>query len=118
VWFDFLSVNGTEYVSAYVSKAGKVIASSCTLGSITVRPSGGDATYPPTVFTGNPGGFSITVNDSGCKMTFNVTTDRIVLGDAGGVYTRWTGALTGKVSGGATMTGGQALFEQFKVSAV
>lgn len=59
------------------------------------------------------------VNDTadGFAMTFDVTTDKIVLGDAGGVYTRWTGALTGSVGSGPVLTGGQALFEEFKLAA-
>ncbi|CZR53415.1 uncharacterized protein PAC_03293 [Phialocephala subalpina] len=117
VWFDFLAVNGTEYVSAYVSKNNKILASSCTPGSIKVRPTGANADYPPTVYTGNPGGFSILVdlNDGG-EMSFNVSTDSIVAGAAGMVYTRWTGVLNGSLNGGKVMTGGAAIFEQFKLS--
>lgn len=118
VWFDFLSENGTNTVSAYISKLGKTIVSSCELGSITVRPSGGNDTYPPTIETGNPGGFRIVVktDERGEDLTFNVKTDRIVLGAAGAMYTRWTGRLSAEI-GGRRLEGGQALFEQFKLSA-
>jgi hypothetical protein len=57
----------------------------------------------------------VTLADN-CYMTFNVYTNTTVL-SAPGIYSRWTGSLTGSYNGGALMTGGQALFEQFKLLA-
>ncbi|KAJ7775981.1 hypothetical protein DFH07DRAFT_983139 [Mycena maculata] len=62
VWFDFLDKTGTESVSAYVAKDGKIVAASCTLGSITVRPTGQNATYPPVLSTPNPTGYHIAID--------------------------------------------------------
>jgi hypothetical protein len=45
-----------------------------------------------------------------------VSTDTIVGGAAGAVYTRWTGALNATLDGGDVIVGGQALFEEFKLA--
>jgi hypothetical protein len=75
-----------------------------------VRPIGANDEYPPTVLTGNPGGFSINVNlEDGSKIEFQVSTDTIVAGAAGFVYTRWTGGLNATTDCGEVLLGGQAL---------
>lgn len=55
------------------------------------------------------------VLDDGDEMRFNVSTDNIIAGATGVVYTRWTGQLNGSFSGGEVIEGGQAVFEQFKL---
>ncbi|KAJ7930558.1 hypothetical protein B0H13DRAFT_1702697 [Mycena leptocephala] len=62
VWFDFLDRTGTEFVSAYASKDNGIVAASCSLGSITVRPTGQNSTYPPVISTGNPSGYHISLD--------------------------------------------------------
>ncbi|KAJ7207711.1 hypothetical protein B0H12DRAFT_1206012 [Mycena haematopus] len=69
-------------VSAYVSKDNKIVAASCALGSITVRPTGQNSTYPPVISTGNPSGYHIEV-DIGLK--------------ANAEYGRFVGNMTGEV---------------------
>ncbi len=114
VWFDFLSVNGTEYVSLYLSKANRIIVSSCTPGSIKVRPWGGDDTYPPKVESGLPAGFGIEANlGRGKSASFNVTIGMVGL-DAAPVYNKWIGSVEGVVEG-VHYEDGTALLEQFKV---
>ncbi|KAF7373140.1 hypothetical protein MSAN_00521900 [Mycena sanguinolenta] len=121
VWFDFLDPTGKEAVSAYVAKENKIIATSCALGSITVRPTGQNATYPPVISTGNPSGYHIDF-DLGCEGTLVVDVE--VLGNIVVVnpeYGRFVGNMTGSVSPmeGEATTGlvGMALFEQFKLTA-
>jgi hypothetical protein len=48
-------------------------------------------------------------------LTLNVTASEVVL-DGAPLYTRWLGSLTGSVNGGDVITGGMALFEQFKMT--
>ncbi|KAJ7446110.1 hypothetical protein FB451DRAFT_1188870 [Mycena latifolia] len=120
VWFDFLDLTGTEFVSAYASKDDKIVAASCTAGSIRVRPTGQNATYPPVLSTGNPSGYHIDL-DLGAHGRLEV--DVAVLTPLIGVnpeYARSIGNMSGSVvpvHGHAT-TGltGMALFEQFKLT--
>ena len=46
VWFDILDSNGTEYISSYAAKDGRIVAAQCS--GIKVRPIGANSTYPPT----------------------------------------------------------------------
>jgi hypothetical protein len=116
VWFDFLAVTGIEYVSLYLSKNGQIISSSCTPGSLTVRPWGGDATYPPKVGSGFPAGFGIKANlGGGQTASFNVTSITQGL-EITSLYTNWLGSVEGVVEG-KSYTGGAALYEEFKVVA-
>ncbi|KAJ6457631.1 hypothetical protein C8R45DRAFT_1184337 [Mycena sanguinolenta] len=117
--FDFLDRAGTEAVSAYIAKDNEILAASCTLGSISVRPSGQNATYPPLVSTGNPSGYHIEV-DLGQDGT--LTADVEVSGnliEANPEYGRFVGKITGEevALDGMVTTGlvGMALFEQFKL---
>ena len=119
VWFDFLDPAGTEAVSAYIAKDNEVLIASCTLASISVRPIGQNATYPPLVGTGNPSGYHIEV-DLGQDGT--LTADVEVLGsliEVNPEYGRFVGKMTGEVVplDGDVTTGlaGMALFEQFKL---
>ncbi|KAJ6600362.1 hypothetical protein DFH09DRAFT_1128111 [Mycena vulgaris] len=120
VWFDFLDLTGKEFVSAYASKDDTIIAASCTSGSIKVRPTGQNATYPPVISTPNPTGYHIDL-DLGADGRLEV--DVAVLAPLIGLnpeYARSVGTLSGSlvpVRGHAT-TGltGMALFEQFKLT--
>jgi len=113
VWFDFLAPNGTEYISSYASRNGIIVAASCESGSISVRPSGVNSTYPPTIYSGSPGGFSIQLDlgDEG-SMGVNVTGETITV-EVGNEYTRWLGGMEGSINGGEVLTG-IALYEEFR----
>ncbi|KAF8143760.1 hypothetical protein K438DRAFT_1632973, partial [Mycena galopus ATCC 62051] len=118
VWYDFLDRKGTETVSAYVSKDNKILTASCTLGSIIVRPTGQNSTYPPTTSTGNPSGFHIAI-DLGAegRLEADVTVLGVLI-DANPIYNRFAGNISGSVIPlrGRRLTGlvGMALFEQLK----
>ncbi|TVY26939.1 Tyrosinase family protein [Lachnellula hyalina] len=116
VWFDTLGLDGTEYVSAYASKDGEIVFSSCEASSLTVRPSGGDDQYPPSVSGGDPTGFTIWMDlgDAGA-LDVNVTMGTVIL-DGGPSYKRWTASMQGQVRCGQLMTGGMAVLEQFKMA--
>jgi len=117
VWFDTLGIDGTEYVSSYVSKDHKIIVSSCAAGSIKVRPTGSNNQYPPTLSSGLPSGFNITI-DLGHKGTMDVqvAVGAIALSAPGDLYTEWVGTLTGSVNGGSELSGVASL-EMFKLTA-
>jgi hypothetical protein len=109
VWFDIIGANGNEYVSSYASLDGKVIASSCS--GIKVRPTGVNSQYPPVSGSGNPGGFYIELDlADGSILEVNVTTAVVVV-DVG-LYSRFTGSLSGGVHG-STIYQGVALYETF-----
>ena len=102
-------------MSAYASLNGQIIASSCSVSSLKVRPAGGDDQYPPSVNGGDPTGFTIWMDlgDAGA-LDVNVTIGTVT-SDGGPNYKRWTGSLTGQVCCGEVMTGGVALLEQFRM---
>ncbi|KAJ7142929.1 hypothetical protein C8R44DRAFT_568841, partial [Mycena epipterygia] len=96
VWFDFLALDGTEYVSAYAAKYGHIIAASCASNSVRVRPTGENATYPPVLSTGTPSGYHITLevaHDGILEMDVSVT--GILVDDVLSEYTRSVGDITG-----------------------
>jgi hypothetical protein len=109
VWFDIIGADGNEYVSGYASLYGKIIASSCS--GIKVRPTGSNSQYPPVIGSGNPGGFYIELDlADGNVLEVNVTTAVVTL-DVG-LYSRFTGSLSGGVQG-STIYQGVALYEEF-----
>ena len=116
VWFDFLGLDGTEYVSAYASMHGEIIVASCKDGSANVRPSDGD--YPPKANSTNPSGFSVEL-DLGLDgiLSVNVTVETI-LAEGETLYTRWAGSMVGRLDGGKVIDGGIAIFEQFNLAAL
>ncbi|KAJ7639740.1 hypothetical protein DFH06DRAFT_1283962 [Mycena polygramma] len=119
VWFDFLALNGTEYVSAYASKDDSILVASCQPDSIRVRPTGQNSTYPPLSSTGPPSGYHISL-DLGREgsLELNVTVAAQIAAIPP-IYTRSTGRVTGVLTTGAhtveEMTG-VALFEQFALT--
>lgn len=46
VWFDVVGADGNEYISSYAALNGQIIATSCSPGSIMVRPTGRNSQYP------------------------------------------------------------------------
>lgn len=115
VWFDVLSTNGYEHISAYVSLAGTLLTTSCSPGSLRLRPGNLTTQYPPSIFGPDPEVFTIAL-DLGEKggMELGVTIVN-VLADGGPAYKRWSGNMTGRVCCGPIMTGGVAVLEQFKL---
>ncbi|KAJ7826042.1 hypothetical protein B0H14DRAFT_2596124 [Mycena olivaceomarginata] len=65
VWFDFLALNGTEYVSAYASESGAIVSASCAPNALRARPTGDNDTYPPHRSTGDPSGYHVTLDLGG-----------------------------------------------------
>ncbi|KAF7364506.1 hypothetical protein MVEN_00319300 [Mycena venus] len=115
VWFDFLALNGTEYVSAYASKDDSILVASCEPGSIRVRPTGQDSTYPPHISTGDPSGYHITL-DLGIEssLELNVSVE-VQIAAIPPIYTRSKGRVTGVLTTVGTAVeemAGVALFEQ------
>ncbi|KAJ6548789.1 hypothetical protein B0H19DRAFT_1031982 [Mycena capillaripes] len=123
VWFDFLALNGTEYLSAYAAKDGEIIAASCDSNSIRVRPIGQNATYPPVLSTGTPSGYHVTLDlkDAGTLEVDVSVMENIVDSPQ---YVRSVGNMSGmvvpigayNVESERTVLGGKALFEQFKLT--
>jgi hypothetical protein len=109
VWFDIIGADGNEYVSSYASLDGEIIASSCS--GIKVRPTGSNSQYPPVIGSGNPEGFYIELDlADGNVLEVNVTI-AVVTADVG-LYSRFTGSLSGGVQGSAIYQG-VALYEEF-----
>lgn len=122
VWFDFLAVNGTEFVSAYAAKDGEIVVASCASDSIRVRPTLGgiNATYPPHLSTPNPSGYTVTL-DLGAEgvLDMNVSVSAPLFLPPIDQYTRSVGNITGRLVTGGTpgeLMSGIALFEQFKMT--
>jgi hypothetical protein len=114
VWFDVLDPNGTEYVSGYVSKDGKVLSSSCTDNSVKARPWGKNKEYPPTVTTGHPNGYDLVFDLGKDVGTFEArVTMTLVIAEGGPTYVRYLGTAKGGLKGGKPYTG-VGLWEQFK----
>lgn len=115
MWFDFLGLDGKNYVSAYAAKHGKIVTACCQAGSIKVRPTGVNDDYPPKVNSGNPGGFIVNLKlDAGGYLNVNVTNEQVIL-DGAPLYARWAGRLIGSVNGDPAI-GGVAVLEQFKMT--
>lgn len=111
VWYDALALDGSRYVSAYVSRHGKVITGTCAIPSIKVRPTGPTDTYPPPSTSTASGNFHIEIDLGGeGMMTLDLASKYHTV--AAGVYDRWTGKLTGGIKGKESYTG-TALYEQF-----
>ncbi|KAL2846370.1 hypothetical protein BJY01DRAFT_175470 [Aspergillus pseudoustus] len=114
VWFDLLSPNKDNYISAYVARGSEVIAAQCY--GVKVRPYGENSEYPPFLTTGIPTGFNVTIDLplEGQLFSFLATGEHFISGGPGRhIYTRWSGSLEGNIDG-ADLTG-EAIFEQFKL---
>ncbi|EJU01403.1 hypothetical protein DACRYDRAFT_100352 [Dacryopinax primogenitus] len=94
VWYDTLDNQGIEHQSGYAAKDGNVLAESC--GSMTVRPTGRNSTYPP-IPGAPPSGFHI-VYDMGHHGILDVkVTNHEVVEAAPPLYTRWIGKSVGGI---------------------
>ena len=93
-----------------MARGGKILGVVCT--ATTVRPTGANSTYPPTIGVGPPEGLHIEINlgSEGSMIVDAATTFNVV--DAEGVYYRSTGTLTGGIEGQPSFTG-TALWEEF-----
>jgi hypothetical protein len=78
---------------------------------IQVRPIGANSTYPPTLSSGDPAGFSIVV-DLGHDGTLEVEVSDQTTLISSPSYSRWTGQLKGRIRGSEVLTG-VALYEEF-----
>lgn len=110
MWFDDIAPDNSEHVSSYVSRDGKVITAACS--GITVRPTGVNATYPPTPETALPDGFHIELNVEGeGELTLEVTNTRLITNEPGTAH-RWIGSVAGGFNNKSTWEG-VALYEAF-----
>lgn len=107
VYFDMLDQEGVEHKLGYLTENGKVVANSC--GSITVRGTGSNSTYPPAS-NQNPTGFHI-LYDMGSAgiLEVNLTNTEIVQIEPP-LYMRWVGSVSGGIQGRETYEG-IALYE-------
>ncbi|KZO94776.1 hypothetical protein CALVIDRAFT_483902 [Calocera viscosa TUFC12733] len=102
VWFDMLDTEGVEHQLGYVSENGKILANSC--GSITVRPTGANSTYPPNA-NQSPTGFHI-LYDMGDAGIFELNaTNTAVIQIEPPLYMRWVGSVVGGIQGKETYEG-------------
>jgi hypothetical protein len=92
------------------------MAASCDAGPIKVRPSGANSTYPHTISTGNPSGFTIKVDLEKEDTTNIQATVRDISLEAPGLYMEWVGTMTGSVNGGRQSIRVASL-EAFKLTA-
>jgi hypothetical protein len=113
VWFDVRTPDGTEYVSGYAAKNGKIIEATCS--DVKVRPTGLGSQYPPQILSGLPQGYHIDMDlgDEGI-LSVDIQTDQAITDVL--LYERWVGTMSGGIVGGKKYTGGRALYEQFRFS--
>ncbi|EEU33822.1 uncharacterized protein NECHADRAFT_89104 [Fusarium vanettenii 77-13-4] len=112
VWFDTLDTHETEYVSAYVSKAGKVLTHQCS--GLKVRPTGDNSTYPPVVSTGSPSGYSIEIAlPKGEKLLVHMN-NLVLATSIGQVYERFIGNVSGTLND-VSLGHSSGLWEQFNI---
>ncbi|KAK9423297.1 putative Hydroxyneurosporene synthase protein [Seiridium unicorne] len=108
VW-DGLTPAGEEYVSGYVARDGEILLAANS--SITVRPIGTNAIYPPTPGD-KPTGFTLRIDmgNSGIMdidIATTLSVDAAVFGEA-----RFVGQMTGGIKGSSNYTGPASL-EQY-----
>ena len=117
VWFDTLDTNGKEHVSGYVAKDSVVLTASCANDAASVRPIGKNSQFPPTIVTGNPDGFHVTIDlGQHGTLVFDVFARSILLGGTPNFpFIRWAGSMTGGIKGGQNYTG-TALYDEFKLT--
>ncbi|KAL2784732.1 hypothetical protein BJX66DRAFT_329778 [Aspergillus keveii] len=111
VWYDLLTPDGTNTVAAYVARNGEILVAQCA--GLTVRPYGANSTYPPLISTGNPTGFTVTIDLPEERVELTATGTYVTAGGwENAPYTRWSGTLEGRI-GGEDLAG-KAIFEEFK----
>lgn len=115
VWYDYLTRDGAEFVSAYAARNNQIVTASCASTSIRVRPTGQNSTYPPVHGSGTPSGFHINL-DLGTEGVLNVNvSERLVVLGGEGVYARWVGNMSGIIQGSGVVWEGVALYEEFNM---
>ncbi|KXL51403.1 hypothetical protein M433DRAFT_148870 [Acidomyces richmondensis BFW] len=113
VWYDALSKDGTEHVSAYVAKNGVVLSAGCTKTSVVVRPKG-TAAFPPGPNSSSPEGFTVVFGDvEGKELSIEVQNVATAVSD-GHTFSRWVGTLEGRFIGEEQTFVGVAIYEEFK----
>ncbi|EKM52035.1 uncharacterized protein PHACADRAFT_150957 [Phanerochaete carnosa HHB-10118-sp] len=114
VWYDLISPDGSEHVSSYISRKGKVLAASCS--NMTVRPTGANSVFPPVFGSGPPGGFHISAYVEGeGQLELDVNHTTLILGDSNITMYRWSGMVRGGFKDdrhGITLDG-PAMYELF-----
>ncbi|KAJ3051456.1 hypothetical protein HDU99_008429, partial [Rhizoclosmatium hyalinum] len=107
VWSLVIGVDGKNYTSAYVSRNGVVLASSCQPTDFTMTVQGG-ATFPPTiptqVKTSSFGLSFVLPNGDG---VLDVVVNKLAIAMLGGkgVFIRWTGSAKGGIRGSNAFDG-------------
>ncbi|CAG8971374.1 hypothetical protein HYALB_00006923 [Hymenoscyphus albidus] len=110
VWIDGVPVEGEEFFSAFASRDGLIMGSTCSFATLVVRPL--ESLYTPSLETSEPKGFSIVMDlgDEGI-LAANITAIRTLV-DASPMYSRWGGCLAGAMNEGDEL-GGHGVYEQF-----
>ncbi|KAF7374730.1 hypothetical protein MSAN_00358300 [Mycena sanguinolenta] len=120
VWFDILTADGVEYVSTYVGKGDTALVTSCDLASQQVRPTGNNATFPPTSSSPKPSGYHITM-DLGAEgvldMNVSVVNQMFDLTEYMRAIAYINGTITPPGGKPGPSMGGPALLEQFALQA-
>ncbi|KAI0470591.1 hypothetical protein GGR56DRAFT_135789 [Xylariaceae sp. FL0804] len=112
VWFDGVDLEGAEHVAVYVARDDEIVYAAKS--GVIVRPTGGDATYPPR--RGDiPDGYRASIDMGGAGvLEFNVThTQPPTLTED--THVNWRGVLSGYLitSEGRRALNGTASYEQF-----
>ncbi|KAH8888945.1 hypothetical protein GQ53DRAFT_723713 [Thozetella sp. PMI_491] len=112
VWYDLLDYNNMEYRRSYIAKDGEIIALKCDDTAVTIRPLGGNSTWPsPEGLTGIPGVASAFALPDGKTFEVNVTVESITYDKL--VYTRAVGLASGQISGSSETYTGKAFLDEF-----
>ncbi|KJZ80054.1 hypothetical protein HIM_00768 [Hirsutella minnesotensis 3608] len=109
VWTDSQTPDNTPYPNVYVSRHGEIIASQCS--GIQVRPRGANSTYPPTLSSGEPEGFTLSI-DLGAAGALEIELSRQTTLTLTPNYKRWIGQLKGGFRNSSTVMTGTAVYEQ------
>ncbi|KAF5385702.1 hypothetical protein D9757_003548 [Collybiopsis confluens] len=117
VWFDAIASNGTEYASGYVARDGQILGIACGTDKAKVRPIG-NTTYPPHTESNTPDGFQIEFDLGEDVGVFEATAkaEALALQSQTGVYSRWTGGISGGLRSEGKVFNGTSLFDQFALT--
>lgn len=111
VWFDYVTPEGKEGGSTYISRNGTILSATCDAG-LKVRPSApADSIYPPTPDTPPPDEFTFSLPVPG-RSNMNLKTVNASLAiSRPGVFVRWVSKVVGEFDGEELE--GVAMYEQF-----
>lgn len=97
-------------MSGYVVRDGAVVASSCDVDAVKVRPVGDGTTWPPT---NAPESFRVDLDmGSDGVLGIDVVPGLVIGGQAGSPYTRWIGTMSGSLGGSSEVLSGVAVLDQ------